>query len=338
MNSLKLAMALVAPLFGMTALATAAIGQADIQRYATEPMCKTMDPQTRIEATAREQIAKTPRGRFAYYRLGKGSPLVLVTGFRATLTEWDAAFLTELAKHHDVIVFDNRGVGRSEADTSTFSIGDMAGDTAALIDALHLQKPTVLGWSMGGAIVQQLAIDSPASLGKIVLLSAPAPGRVGTPISPHVEATLSGKPGVALRDVISVLFPATDVSNAERCFRQDMFTPMDYGRHPISFKQDMLTPTDHGKHPIPSAVTAGQTEALHSWESNDKAAKALRSVLNPTLVMSGNDDAVVLQKNAEALQQLLPNARLLLVDRAGHAMMYQYPLALARAINSFAGE
>ena len=131
----KLAMTLVASLCGLTAVVTAptaAIAHADTQRYTPEPMCKTMDPQTGIEATAREQIADTPRGQFAYYRLGKGSPLVLVTGFRSTLTEWDAAFLTELAKHHDVIVFDNRGVGRSEADTSTFSIDDMARDAAAL--------------------------------------------------------------------------------------------------------------------------------------------------------------------------------------------------------------
>ncbi|WP_232243632.1 alpha/beta fold hydrolase [Paraburkholderia sp. SOS3] len=317
----KLAMTLVASLSGLTAIATAASAHAEIQRYTPEPMCKTMDPQTGIEATAREQIAETPRGQFAYYRLGRGSPLVLVTGFRATLTEWDAAFLTELAKHHDVIVFDNRGVGRSEADTSSFSIGDMARDTAALIDALHLHKPTVVGWSMGGAIVQQLAIDSPASMGKMVLLSAPAPGSFGTPLSPQVEATLSGKPGVTLADVMGVLFPAAYVSDAERCFKQDMFTPADYGRHAIS-----------------GTVTAGQTEALRNWESNDRAGQALRAVHISTLVMSGNDDTVVVQKNAEALEQLLPNARLFVVDGAGHAMMYQYPVALARTINSFAGE
>ncbi|MDQ7981298.1 alpha/beta hydrolase [Paraburkholderia sp. SARCC-3016] len=317
----KLAMTLIASLGGLTAIATAAGAHAEIQRYTPEPMCKTMDPQNGIEATAREQIAETPRGQFAYYRLGQGSPLVLVTGFRATLTEWDAAFLTELAKHHDVIVFDNRGVGRSEADTSSFSIDDMARDTAALIDALHLRKPTLVGWSMGGAIVQQLAIDSPASMGKMVLLSAPAPGSFGTPLSPQVEATLSGKPGVTLADVMGVLFPAADVSDAERCFKQDMFTPADYGTHAIS-----------------GTVTAGQTEALRNWESNDRAGQALRAVHISTLVMSGNDDTVVVQKNAEALEQLLPNARLLVVDGAGHAMMYQYPVALARTINSFAGE
>ncbi|MFC0697826.1 alpha/beta fold hydrolase [Paraburkholderia humisilvae] len=284
-------------------------------------MCKTTDSQTGIAAQAHQQIADTPRGPIAYYRLGKGSPLVLVTGFRATLTEWDAAFLTDLAKYHDVIVFDNRGVGRSEPNANTFSIEDMARDTAALIDTLHLLQPTVAGWSMGGAIVQQLAIDSPASIGKMVLLSAPAPGSFGTPVSPQVEAVLSGKPGVGLRDVMGVLFPAADVDEASRCFKQDMFRPADYGKHPIS-----------------AAVTAGQTDALRSWEANDAAGQALRAVRIPTLVMSGNDDSVVLQKNAEALKRLLPNARLLVVNAGGHAMMYQYPTGLARTISSFAGQ
>jgi pimeloyl-ACP methyl ester carboxylesterase len=313
----KLAMGLVVSLCGLTAIAA----RADTQHYSAEPMCRTANPQTGIAAQAHEQIADTPRGQIAYYRLGKGSPLVLVTGFRATLTEWDSAFLTELARHHDVIVFDNRGVGRSEPNASTFSIEDMARDTAALIDALHLRQPTVAGWSMGGAIVQQLAIDSSASIGKMVLLSAPAPGSSGTPVSPQVEAMLSGKPGVTLRDVMGVLFPAADVDEAERCFRQDMFRPADYGKHAIS-----------------DAVTAGQTEALRSWEANDQAGQALRAVRIPTLVMSGNDDSVVLQKNAQALKQSLPNARLLVVNAGGHAMMYQYPVALARSINSFAGE
>src|ERR1700761_6887705 len=299
------------------ALSTAA--HARTVSYAHEAACVAPPATSSIYAGHHEQIANTPRGPLAYYQFGHGSPLLLVTGYRATVSEWDAAFLTELAKHHDVIVFDNRGVGRSEADTTTFSIDDMARDTAALIDALHLQKPAVVGWSMGGAIVQQLAIDSPASIGKMVLLSAPAPGSFGTPLSPQFEATLSGKPGVTLADVMGVLFPAADVSNAERCFKQDMFTPADYGRHPIS-----------------STVTAGQTEALRNWEANDQAGQALRAVHIPTLVMNGDDDTVVVQKNAEALKQLLPNARLLVVDGAGHAMMYQYPVALARTIHSFA--
>jgi pimeloyl-ACP methyl ester carboxylesterase len=109
------------------------------------------------------------------------------------------------------------------------------------------------------------------------------------------------------------------VKDAERCFAKDMFKPSGYPSPAIS-----------------SVVTDGQTAALKAWESDDKAPGALRSVRIDTLVLSGTDDAVVVKENAAALTRLLPHARLLLVKHAGHAMMYQYPVALARAIDSFA--
>jgi pimeloyl-ACP methyl ester carboxylesterase len=304
------------------ALACAALSSAAHARttsYPHEAACLAPAATSSIYADHREQIADTSRGPLAYYRFGHGSPILLVTGYRATLSEWDAAFLAELAKHHDVIVFDNRGVGRSMPDASSFTVDDMARDTAALIDTLALKHATVVGWSMGGSIVQQLAIDKPQAIGKMVLMSALAPGRTGVPVPAGVMAKLAGKPGVTFNDVMGVLFPASSVNDAERCFSKDMFKPSDYASPAIS-----------------SAVTEGQTTLLKAWETDDKTADALRSVRIDTLVLSGTDDAVVAKENAAALTRLLPHARLLLIERAGHAMMYQYPAAMARAIDSFA--
>jgi hypothetical protein len=61
----------------------------------------------------RQQIADTASGDIAYYRFGHGSPVVLQAGYRATVAEWDVAFLAALGEKHEVIAFDNRGVGRS---------------------------------------------------------------------------------------------------------------------------------------------------------------------------------------------------------------------------------
>ncbi|MFM0133119.1 alpha/beta fold hydrolase [Paraburkholderia sediminicola] len=304
------------------ALACAALSttaHARTASYPHEAVCVAPPAMSSIGADHREQIAGTSRGPLAYYRFGHGSPLLLVTGYRATMSEWDAAFLAELAKHHDVIVFDNRGIGRSMPDASSFTIEDMASDTAALIDTLALKHATVVGWSMGGSIVQQLAIDKPQAIGKMVLMSALAPGRTGVPVPADVMAKLAGKPGVTFNDIMAVLFPASSVRDAERCFGKDMFKPSDYQSAAIS-----------------SAVTDGQSASLKEWETDDTAADALRSVHIDTLVLSGTDDAVVAKENAAALTRLLPHAYLLLVKHAGHAMMYQYPVALARAIDSFA--
>ncbi|NMM01887.1 alpha/beta hydrolase [Paraburkholderia sp. RP-4-7] len=299
--------------------ALSTIAHARTESYPHEAACVAPPATSSIYAGHREQIADTQRGPLAYYRFGHGSPLLLVTGYRATMSEWDATFLAELVKHHDVIVFDNRGIGRSMPNASSFTIDDMASDTAALIDTLALKHATVVGWSMGGSIVQQLAIDKPQAIGKMVLMSALAPGRTGIPAPADILMQLSGKPGITFNDIMAVLFPAPSVQGAERCFVKDMFKPSDYQSPAIS-----------------GAATDGQSASLKAWETDDTAADALRSVHIDTLVLSGTDDAIVAKENAAALTRLLPHAHLLLVKHAGHAMMYQYPVALARAIDSFA--
>jgi pimeloyl-ACP methyl ester carboxylesterase len=286
--------------------------------YPAENACPVVATRPDKNPSITEQIAHTARGDIAYYRFGHGSPIVLQTGYRATLSEWDTSFLTALAKQHEVIVFDNRGIGRSEPDASAFTAKDMADDLDALIHTLKLRDVTVLGWSMGGAIATQLAIDHPANVQRIVLMSAPAPGRLGVPVAPEVMATLSGAPGTTFDDVMKVLFPASAVDAASTCFRQNMFVPADYGNPPIS-----------------AAVTAGQSALLNAWENDNAAADALPKLRTATLVMSGADDDVLHEQNGEALAKAIRGARFLDVKGAGHAMMYQYPRALAAAINRF---
>jgi pimeloyl-ACP methyl ester carboxylesterase len=286
--------------------------------YPLENACPVLAHRPDQQSSIREQIAHTPRGDIAYYRFGHGSPIVLQTGYRATLSEWDAAFLTDLAKQHEVIVFDNRGIGRSLPHASPFTAQDMAKDLSALIDTLKLRDVTVLGWSMGGAVATQLALDHPADVQRVVLMSAPAPGRLGVPVAPQVEATLAGKPGTTFDDVMKVLFPPSAVHAAGQCFRKNMFTPADYASPTLSV-----------------AVTNGQSALLRAWERNQAAADALHGVHIDTLVLTGDDDAILPKQNAEALARTLPDAQLLVVRSAGHAMMYQYPHALASDIDRF---
>ncbi|WP_239482900.1 alpha/beta hydrolase [Paraburkholderia sp. C35] len=286
--------------------------------YPPETACQVAATRPDRMPAAREQIAHPSQGDIAYYRFGHGSPIVLQTGFRATMSEWDAAFLADLAKHHEVIVFDNRGVGRSQPSATSFTVQDMASDLSALIDTLHLHDVTVLGWSMGGAVTTQLAIDHPANVQRIVLMSAPAPGRFGVPVAPAVEATLSGKPGTTFDDVMKVLFPPSAANAAGACFRKNMFVPADYASPKIS-----------------ATVTAGQTGLLRAWEQDNAAADALHKLHIDTLILSGDNDSILPKQNAEALAHAMPDAQLLVVRAAGHAMMYQYPHALASAINRF---
>jgi pimeloyl-ACP methyl ester carboxylesterase len=80
--------------------------------------------------------------------VGTGPPLILITGYTATMDGWDPRFVGALAEHHRVVIFDNAGIGRTEALPSPLTIDAMANQTSALIDTLGLRRPAVLGWSM----------------------------------------------------------------------------------------------------------------------------------------------------------------------------------------------
>ena len=107
--------------------------------------------------------------------MGAGSPLLLITGFGASMDDWSPSFVDTFASQHTVIVFDNAGVGQTAPGASS-SITAMADQTSDLISALHLHRPAVLGWSMGGMIAQALAVDHPAQVSRLVCRH---PGRNG---------------------------------------------------------------------------------------------------------------------------------------------------------------
>ncbi len=109
-----------------------------------------------------------------YYELhGQGQPLVLISGYGCDHHYWQYVY-PKLAEHFQVLIFDNRGSGQTEDDGSELSSTNMAHDTAALIDALQLKKPHVVGQSMGGTIAQMFAIHHGDKIDKLALLNTTA--------------------------------------------------------------------------------------------------------------------------------------------------------------------
>jgi pimeloyl-ACP methyl ester carboxylesterase len=265
-----------------------------------------------------EQVALTANGPIGYYRFGRGSPLVLITGYRAALSEWNTYFLAELAKKHEVIVFDNRGIGRSASDIANYRVDDLARDTSALIKALGFDSVSVLGWSMGGIIAQRLAIDDSRLVNHLVLLSSQPPGRAAIPVPSRVEEILSGGEHSSFDGIMGVLFPTSFVQRAEHCFVGDMFKPQDYQSSKVS-----------------PAVTAAQERVLQDWQSDEKSFERLRQLEVRTLVLTGTEDAVLHQRNSVILSETIPHANLVKTKSGGHAMMYQYPKLLADQIDSY---
>jgi pimeloyl-ACP methyl ester carboxylesterase len=81
--------------------------------------------------------------------IGKGDPILLVSGASADMNAWEPSTLRGLSSNQTVIVFDNRGVGSTTTGSKPFSIQQLANDTAGLLNALKIQKADVLGYSLG---------------------------------------------------------------------------------------------------------------------------------------------------------------------------------------------
>ena len=109
-------------------------------------------------------------GQELYFEIhGEGPPLVLVMGIGYDATLWTLAQVPVLSRMFQVVIFDNRDVGRSSIATGPYTIADMADDVAALMDALDIKRAHLLGLSMGGMIAQEFALRHAGRLHRLVL-------------------------------------------------------------------------------------------------------------------------------------------------------------------------
>ncbi|MGB8325376.1 MAG: alpha/beta hydrolase [Candidatus Acidiferrum sp.] len=124
------------------------------------------------------QFLQTSKEKYAYRRFGKKSkyPLLFMQHFTGTLDNWDPAVTDALAANHDIILFDNAGVGGSTGKVPTTMAG-MAEHAAAFLGTLGIETCDVLGFSLGGVIAQRMALDNSKVFRKMILVgTAPRGG------------------------------------------------------------------------------------------------------------------------------------------------------------------
>src|SRR3712207_3749627 len=146
------------------------------------------DASANIQNIPEEKIVQVGDVDIAYKMLGRGEPILLISGGSADKNAWDPSFISDLSTNHTVIVFDNRGVGNTTIGSQPYTIEQLANDTAGLLDALEIQNASVLGYSLGSLIAQQLTITNPDKVSRLVLVGANCGGTDVIPKPPEFLA------------------------------------------------------------------------------------------------------------------------------------------------------
>ncbi|KAA0232844.1 MAG: alpha/beta hydrolase [Actinobacteria bacterium] len=276
---------------------------------------------TRSEAVPSEPIeGSTPQGAAAflgpvrtieangieigYRQFGEGEPLLLIMGQAGTMSLWDYTLMQGLVEAgFEVTMFDNRGMAYSTDDVSKpLTLELMAHDTVALIEALGLEKPTVVGWSMGGEIALTLATGEDADkVGTIITCGSTPGGSHEVDGPPEVYRELAD-PDISPERLLELIFP-TGAADAIAAFVSSIALYPSKAASPESIKR--------------------QAQAEDTYSSDDSVWDGLPHVQNKVVITNGSADVVVPVQNAYLLGERLNGAVVEVFGGAGHAALMQ---------------
>lgn len=235
---------------------------------------------------------------------GQGEPLVLIQGLGGSHSAW--VFQTRaFKKYYQVVTFDNRGVGITGRSRAAYSIRTMAEDTIGLLDHIGLDKAHILGMSLGGMIAQEIAINHPERVRKLVLVCTSAGEGESNDIHKEMLSLIGiteGSTEVDFRSVDPAELMSVIISLA---FNRRLY------RIPLSFlfKISMKQGGGHLE----------QMEAVVGHTTIDR----LHLIKAPTLVITGTKDRVVSPHSSEVLASKIPNAKLVKVEGGSHAFFIE---------------
>jgi len=254
-----------------------------------------------------------------YYEItGAGQPLLLIAGLGYGLWQWHK-MIPLLAERRQVIAFDNRGAGQTDKPDGPYSATMLAADTAGLIEALDLEEVTVMGHSMGGFVTQQLVLDRPDLVSKLILAATNFGGPNHIPVTPEALAAMmdrTGDPAAVVRRGIAVACaPGFAEAHPDRV--QEL----------VAYRFTNPVP--------PAAYQAQMAIGLGLLAPAAAFAGRLKAVSAPTLILFGEHDRVVPPGNAELLKREMPNSEIVILPGAGHMFPIEAPEAAAEAVIEF---
>jgi 3-oxoadipate enol-lactonase len=250
-----------------------------------------------------------------YYELqGSGDPVLLIAGLGATCSLWDGV-AGDLSNSFCLILFDNRGMGRSRMKRPPHMLADFAVDIVELLDHLQLERVHVIGLSLGGIIAQQLAVDHPSRIDRLVLVSC------------------SHRFGPYLRDIAKLLGQAMRYFPPELYRRiVELFTtaPEYFDEHVAEIDRKLVEECAQG---ISRRAIARQLRCLARSEAtlDDQDYR----ITAPTLVVAGDRDMLIPSCYARRMADQIPGSEFMLIRECGHNPFIEQPEVVAPRITEF---
>jgi pimeloyl-ACP methyl ester carboxylesterase len=278
---------------------------------------------TASHVTAPTQLVSVGSETYAFRRFGAGSalPLLCLQHFTGTLDNWDPAVTDALAYGREVILFDNAGIGRSTG-TVPKTVAGMAQHVTAFLDALRLERCDVLGFSLGGMIAQQIALDRPSSFRRMILVgTAPRGGEDVMHLEKPVLARYFGDRSLQGYAILQkIFFAPTEASQSAGA----------------AFVGRLTQRTEDRDLPSGPDVARAQLAAFREWEQfTDARFGDLQRIKQPTLVVNGVHDEMIPVRNSLWLAENMPNAMLIAYPDAGHGSVFQWHESFSRQAAGF---
>jgi pimeloyl-ACP methyl ester carboxylesterase len=260
---------------------------------------------------------------YAHRDLGEGAVLlVLLQHFRGNLDKWDPALVDALAADRRVVTFDNVGVGATTGRTPN-TVGAMAHDAIAFLEAMNFQRVDLLGFSIGSFVAQEIALIRPDLLRRLVLASSAPQGTAGMHgWAPEVIGAV-GAPETNPQAYLDVFFAPTTTSR-------------EAGQQAAGRIFGRTTGQDE---PTTWQTRQAQYDAVCAWGiPNHALLQRLGAIELPVFVANGDSDPMILPRYSHLLAGLLPNARITIYPDSAHGFLFQHHGQFAADVHAFLAE
>jgi pimeloyl-ACP methyl ester carboxylesterase len=235
-----------------------------------------------------------------YYEVqGGGEPMLMIQGYGQYSGHW-TTLIPPFSKEYRVIIFDNRGTGRSDKPETPYTMKMMAADARGLLDAIGVDQAHVFGVSMGGMIAQEFALNYPDKVMSLILGCTNCGGKQSVFSTQEAMAVLFGPEMAKLT-----------VEEAARQIAPWLWTKAFIDKHPeaVEIYVDITM-----KYPTPPHGFACQAQAIMGHNTYER----LPQIKAPTLVIAGDADRLIPPENSKILASRIPNAELVMLEKSGH--------------------